>query len=135
MNKDEALKLLEEYLGNFAIHPLFFKELTALLQKDLKGKEKQFFDILIRQLGYLSCYGLAIASIDSHERLQGDGHDFFSIHLQRQQFNIRFLVYIDNNGKSFLLSAFNERAGNKATDYSHKIPTLQERLNYFKEGK
>ena len=71
MNKDEALKLLEEYLGNFAIHPLFFKELTALLQKDLKGKEKQFFDILIRQLGYLSCYGLAIASIDSHERLTG----------------------------------------------------------------
>lgn len=135
MNKDEALKLLEEYLGNFEIHPLFFKELTALLQKDLKGKEKQFFDILIRQLGYLSCYGLAIASIDSHERLQGDGHDFFSIHLQRQQFNIRFLVYIDNNGKSFLLSAFNERAGKKATDYSQKIPTLQERLNYFKEGK
>lgn len=135
MNKDEALKLLEEYLGDFKIHPLFLKELATLLQKDLKGKERQFFETLIRQLDYLTSYGVAIANIDSHERLQGKGHDFFSIHLQRKQFNIRFLVYIDNSGKSFLLSAFNERSGKKATDYTQKIPTLQERLNYFKEGK
>ncbi len=135
MNKDEAIKLLEEYLGDFKIHPLFFKELATLLQKDLKGKEKQFFDTLIKQLGYLASYGVAIANIDSHERLKEKGRDFFSIHLQRKQFNVRFLVYIDNSGKSFLLSAFNERAGKKVSDYSQKIPILQERLNYFKEGK
>lgn len=135
MNKDEAIKLLEEYLGDFKIHPLFFKELATLLQKDLKGKEKQFFDTLIKQLGYLASYGVAIANIDSHERLKEKGRDFFSIHLQRKQFNVRFLVYIDNSGKSFLLSAFNERAGKKVSDYSQKIPILQECLNYFKEGK
>ena len=135
MNKDEAIKLLEENLGDFKIHPLFFKELATLLQKDLKGKEKQFFDTLIKQLGYLASYGVAIANIDSHERLKEKGRDFFSIHLQRKQFNVRFLVYIDNSGKSFLLSAFNERAGKKVSDYSQKIPILQERLNYFKEGK
>lgn len=124
MNKDEAIKLLEEYLGDFKIHPLFFKELATLLQKDLKGKEKQFFDTLIKQLGYLASYGVAIANIDSHERLKEKGRDFFSIHLQRKQFNVRFLVYIDNSGKSFLLSAFNERAGKKVSDYSQKIPIL-----------
>lgn len=86
-------------------------------------------------MGYLASYGVAIANIDSHERLKEKGRDFFSIHLQRKQFNVRFLVYIDNSGKSFLLSAFNERAGKKVSDYSQKIPILQERLNYFKEGK
>ena len=64
-------------------------------------------------MGYLASYGVAIANIDSHERLKEKGRDFFSIHLQRKQFNVRFLVYIDNSGKSFLLSAFNERAGKK----------------------
>lgn len=33
MNKDEALKLLEEYLGNFAIHPLFLKNSQLFFRK------------------------------------------------------------------------------------------------------
>lgn len=33
MNKDEAIKLLEEYLGDFKIHPLFSKNSQLFFKK------------------------------------------------------------------------------------------------------
>lgn len=128
MNKDEAFKLLELYLGEFEKHPLFIKELQDLLKKELKGKEKQFFPMLITQLNNLRSFGIAIAQVDGHERLKGDGCDFYSIHIQRKEFNVRLLVYIAGNGEPYLLSAFYERGGKKKTDYSEKIKVLKSRL-------
>ena len=133
MNKDEAFKLLEIYLGNFRTHPLFIEELQNLLKKDLKGKEGQFFSMLVTQLGNLKAFGVAISQVDGHEKLRGC--DFYSIHISRKEFNIRILAYITRSGESYLLSAFYEREGKKKTDYSEKIKVLESRLNNMMEGK
>lgn len=47
MNTKEAFEQLKEYFSAFAesscFHPLFMKELSSLLKKELKGSEKSFF--------------------------------------------------------------------------------------------
>ena len=51
MNKDEALRLLSEYLSlrqnDFVIHPEFIREIKGLLKKEIKGSEAKFFQQMI----------------------------------------------------------------------------------------
>lgn len=131
MNKKNALLLLKEYLDEytFDLHPRFFKELSDLLAKDLKGKEERFFKLLIAQLKNMQTFGVMVHNVDSNEKLQVRDSHFYSIHLKQSQFNVRLLVHISDAGKCTLLCAFNERSGKKSTDYTNYIPVLQKRLN------
>lgn len=131
MNTQKAFLILKEYLDEYAFsfHPRFFKELSDLLSKDLKGKEERFFKLLVTQLKNMQTFGVTVHTVDSNEILHElDGH-FYSIHLKQSQFNIRLLVHISDAGKCALLCAFNERSGKKSTDYTHYIPVLQNRFN------
>lgn len=46
MNTRDAIHQLLIYLEDFQVHPRFIKELSALLKKELKGKEQKFFTCL-----------------------------------------------------------------------------------------
>ena len=50
MKKKDALKMLAAMLAGLNLHPLFLKELKALLEKELRGKESEFFSVLSAQL-------------------------------------------------------------------------------------
>lgn len=134
MNTKEALALLKEsLLGDFNIHPRFLSELTSLLKKELKGKEKQFFKLFAVQLKNLCTFGIMAHTVDDNEKLKGfDGH-YYSIHLQQKQFNIRMLVHISDNNTISLLSVFYERTGKKSTDYTQYTDLLTERLAQMEE--
>ena len=96
MNTEDMLKELASLLNSFFIHPKFLEELRTLLKTDLKGKESIFFKILTTQLSNIKNFGSKIYTIDSNEILQGaDGH-YYSIHLQKSQFNVRLIVYIND---------------------------------------
>ena len=104
-------------LNSFLIHPKFLEELRTLLKTDLKGKESIFFKILTTQLSNIKNFGSKIYTIDSNEILQGaDGH-YYSIHLQKSQFNVRLIVYINDENIPYFLCAFNERSGKNRTNY------------------
>lgn len=133
MNTKEALTLLIGELSGFRMHERFIKELSALLKKELKGKEKRFFNILTTQLKNISNFGVMVHTVDDNEIIHGgDGH-FYSIHFKQSQFNVRFLVYIFDDGTAYFLSAFYERSGKRATDYTNHIPALEQRLKDLKE--
>ncbi len=131
MNTKDMLKKLAALLTSFSLHPEFTKELATLLKKDLKGKESVFFKMLSTQLGNIKNFGKNVYKVDSNEILQGaDGH-YYSIHLQNSQFNVRLIVYIDDNNLPYFLCAFYERAGKNRTDYSTYTKIMQQRMNYF----
>ena len=131
MNTNEAIQQLLNYLQDFKVHPSFIKELSSLLKKELKGKEKKFFNILITQLKNIQEFKTMIYTVDSNEKLLGYDGNFYSIHLQQSQFNVRFLVHI-TDGSIELLVAFYERGGKKATNYSQYEGILEDRLNDLK---
>lgn len=131
MNTEDMLKELATLLNFFSIHPKFLEELRTLLKKDLKGKEASFFKILTTQLNNIKNFGSQVYKVDSNEILQGaDGH-YYSIHLQKSQFNVRLIVYITDDNISYFLCAFNERSGKSRTNYSAYIAVMKERINYF----
>lgn len=133
MNTKEALELLIKELQGFCLHERFIKELSALLKKELKGKESRFFKLLITQLKNIKDFGVMVHTVDNNEKIHGgDGH-FYSIHFQQAQFNIRFLVYIFDDGTAYFLSAFYERSGKRSSDYTNQIPVLEQRLRELKE--
>ena len=128
--KMKSLKLAS-FLNSFLIHPKFLEELRTLLKTDLKGKESIFFKILTTQLSNIKNFGSKIYTIDSNEILQGaDGH-YYSIHLQKSQFNVRLIVYINDENIPYFLCAFNERSGKNRTNYSTYTTVMKERINYF----
>ena len=73
-----------------------------------------------------------IYNVDSHEQLKGaDGH-YYSIHLQKNQFNVRFIVHISAMSEISLLCAFYERSGKSSTDYSRYTSVMVQRFNELK---
>lgn len=133
MKKEDALELLKKVLGDFCIHKRCLKEIADLLKRDLIGKEKIFFDSLTTQLANIKTFGLLVYTLDNNEQLKGyDGH-YISIHLEKKQFNIRLIVYIDNTSEAFLLHAFYERSGKRHTDYSSCNEIIQARLQELRE--
>lgn len=128
MNTKDALVLLVRELESFSFHSEFINEFTKLLKKELKGKEKVFFKCLTTQLNYIKTLGKNVHIADGHEIIQGfDGH-YYSIHLEQQQFNIRFLVHIDDTGVPIFLCAFYERSGHKNTSYDNYTDILLKRF-------
>lgn len=131
MNTKNAIEQLSIYLDDFQVHPRFIKELSDLLKKELKGKEQKFFTLLITQLKNIQEFGPLIHTIDSNEKLLKCNGNFYSIHLQQSQFNIRLLVHITDSDRQ-LLVAFYERSGKKSTNYTQYIKVLENRLNDLK---
>ncbi len=130
MKTKEALEMLCKAFAGFSFHPQFIKELAELLRGDLKGKESRFFKCLTTQLNYIRSLGVTVHNADGHEIIHGfDGH-YYSIHLQQSQFNVRFLVHIDDSGTPVFLCAFNERSGHRQTSYENYTDVLPAR---FKE--
>ena len=128
MNTRDAIHQLLIYLEVFQVHPRFIKELSALLKKELKGKEQKFFTLLITQLKNIQEFGSMIYMIDSNEKLFKNKEIFYSIHLQQAQFNVRLLIHISDTNAQ-LLAAFYERSGKKSTDYTQYIEVLEHRLD------
>lgn len=128
MNTRDAIHQLLIYLEDFQVHPRFIKELSALLKKELKGKEQKFFTLLITQLKNIQEFGSMIYMIDSNEKLFKNKEIFYSIHLQQAQFNVRLLIHISDTNAQ-LLAAFYERSGKKSTDYTQYIEVLEHRLD------
>ena len=106
MNKDEALKLLLDYLSpiqnDFVIHQCFLKDMMGLLKKELKGSETKFFQQMVTQLDNIKHSGKDIHNIDGNEILRGVGNDsqgvpwdLYSIHLCSDKYNVRFIVKSD----------------------------------------
>ena len=92
---------------------------------------KNTIKILTTQLSNIKNFGSKIYTIDSNEILQGaDGH-YYSIHLQKSQFNVRLIVYINDENIPYFLCAFNERSGKNRTNYSTYTTVMKERINYF----
>ena len=134
MNLHKALEMLANTMSSFSFHPKFMEELYTLLKKDLKGKEAQFFKCLTTQLSYIKSLGVMVHNADGHEIIHGfDGH-FYSIHLQQSQFNVRFLVHIDDYGTPVFLCAFYERSGHSKTGYDDYTDVLKERFEYMMKG-
>lgn len=137
MNQDEAFRILYEYLDGYIFHPKFVDELKRLLAKELSGKESVFFKLLVQQLHNIDEFGFSIDRIDSNERLKYTDGNYYSLHLKRQQFNVRLLICLcreDGKAKAYFLAAFYERAGKGKTDYSRFEKILPSRLAELKGG-
>ena len=133
MNFKDAINTLLPLFSSYSFHPSFIEELGKLLKKDLRGKEKQFFNCLTTQLSYIKTLGVMVYTADDHEIIHGfDGH-FFSIHLTQSQFNVRFLVHIDDFGTPVFLCAFYERSGHSKNSYAGYTAVIQERFNFMRE--
>lgn len=139
MNKDEALRLLSEYLSSrqndFVIHPEFIREIKGLLKKEIKGSEAKFFQQMITQLDNIKLSGKNVHKIDGNEILSGVGNDalgnpwsLYSIHLSSDRYNVRFIIKFDDQSVPFLLYAFYERTGKRKTDYTVPIKISKERF-------
>lgn len=133
MNTKDALALCMGLLGEFRVHDEFLEELYSLLKNELKGKEKPFFKLLMTQLKNITEFGVMVHTVDRNEKIRGKNGHYYSIHFKQSQFNVRFLVYIFDDGKAYFLSAFYERGGKKATDYTSHTSILERRLKDLKE--
>lgn len=134
MNTKDALEILFRTFADYSFHRQFIIELGDLLKSVLKGKENRFFKCLITQLNYIKILGIAVHKADGHEIIRGfDGH-YYSIHLQHAQFNVRFLVHIDNSGKAIFLCAFNEREGHRQTSYEKYINVCEKRYEEMRRN-
>ena len=134
MNTKEILETLVKHFSDFILHDQFVKELHALLKKDLRGQEKDFFNCLATQLSNIKTFGTMVHTTDANEKLKGaDGH-YYSIHLARKQFNVRFIVNIQNDGTPYFLCAFFEKSGKKATDYSAYTKVMEKRFKELMKG-
>lgn len=134
MNTKEILETLKNIFRGFTLHEQFLKELSSLMKKELRGKEREFFNCLTTQMSNIKNFGILVHNTDNNEKLKGaDGH-YFSIHLSRSQFNVRFIVNIQDDGSPFFLCAFFEKSGKKITDYSSYTKIMKQRFLELTEG-
>lgn len=134
MKKEEIIQMLQECLeeGNqngFVFHKQFLQELGALL-KNASGSEKEIFNLLVRQLGYVRDFNRRVNEVDSNEIIKHTKRCYYSLHLQGGRFNIRLIISFMMDNTPVFLVAFYERSGKKKTNYSNYIEILD---NRFKE--
>ena len=130
MNKDQVLETLKEYLTQIIYHSLLLSELISCISKS--GIERKFFTLLLVRLNMLSCDGILVA--DKYKEFESLGNRLFSMHLAGNGFNVRILFFFLPDSRPVLLSAFQEQAGKKKTDYSSHIPVAEKRKKEM-EGK
>ena len=134
MNTKDILETLTKLFSGFILHEQFIKEVNALLKKELKGKEKEFFNCLATQLTNINDFGPLVYTTDNNEILKGaDGH-YYSIHLEKKQFNIRFIINIQDDGTPYFLCAFFEKTGKRISDYSAYTKVMKRRFKELTEG-
>lgn len=139
MNKYQAVQLLIQYLSQydmeFVFHSEFINEIKELLSKNLAGQEKKFFNLMIKQLGFVQTMGKRVHEVNGNERLSNINFeiDLYSLHLNNNVFNIRFLIAFLPNDNPIFLAAFYERAGKKRTNYDSKIGVAKNRYLDFVE--
>jgi len=133
MNTKDAITELLYLLKDFYVHHRCLLEFKSLLKKELSGKADSFLQVLITQLKLLSDLGSRIITVDDHEKLKYSDHDIYSIHLKRNQFNIRLLVIFDKMSNPYLLTVFFERSGKKASDYTDKTRIAYQRYVELQE--
>lgn len=134
MHTKDVIAMLAQLFSGFIFHKEFLNEMYSLLNKELKGKENSFFKSLTTQLNNIKSFGRMVYRVDNNEVLKGaDGH-YYSIHIESKQFNVRQLIYIDDNGTPYFLCCFYERAGKRKTDYTVYTKVMRERLAQLLEG-
>ena len=132
---DSFSDLFDYWFPDGLYHPKFLDEVDQMLRNELSGKEKEFVKATIQQLTFVRELGKDVNLADSNEILRSGGEQqFYSLHLKRKQFNIRFLIAFEDNIPLFLC-AFFERSGKRQTDYTTYNPVLRSRLTeLLKEG-
>lgn len=131
MRKEELLQILKACLeegsqSGFVFHELFIREFFEIL-KNASGSEREIFNHLIRQLGYVRDFGWRVNEVDGNEIIKHTKRSYYSLHLQSKMFNIRLIVGFLPDNTPIFLSAFYEKAGKKKTNYSNYISTLDSR--------
>ena len=146
MNILEALEILSGYLlkydEKFIFHPEFIEDVRKLLRNELKGQEKKFFQGLVTQLENINSHKRGVYKIDGNEILKNIGRDsygnlyeFQSIHINSNQFNIRLIIYFDEEVHPYFLAAFYEKDGQHRSKNSYKkqIPIAKYRLGELRQ--
>lgn len=134
MNKKALLEMLEKFLNGLEMADGFFDDVYELL-KNFSGHEQEFFNLLTKQLHFVSVLGQRVIDVGKNERLK-HVDDFFcvSLRLKGKCFNIRLLVSFTENPPLFL-TAFYEREGKSKTDYTKPIEIAKARRKAYLEGK
>ena len=114
-------------------HPKFIDELSELLKTNLSGCSAAFFKSVVQQLSFLKLLGRDVYRADSNEILKYIDDTFYSLHLKHKQFNVRFIIYIDDNDIPYFLCAFFERSGKRKTSYENYKDVFLSRLSEIKE--
>lgn len=132
MNKKEVLRLLKENLekylpDGFKFHERFMVEFKQLLE-DAKGNEKEIFSLLIKQMNFVKVLGKKVDQANGNEIIKYLNEDYYSLHLQGKNFNLRLLMAFDEEENPVFLVAFYERSGKKASDYTKWKKVLRQRL-------
>ena len=131
MNKrkawEELIKYIEEYQDVFSFHCKFIEEFGKLLLKDASGHEKEVFNIMIKQFGYVKNMKERVFEADGNEILKNTGEDgdYYSLHITNKTVNLRMLMRFSEEKKPIFLAAFNEKQGKKVSNYSQWIPIIR----------
>ena len=123
------LKYLNELnQSKIIIHPLFIKDIENLLKRDLRGQEKEFWKLFLRQVSFIDQFPVQdLYRYDHNEKLKYNNQDIYSLHLQTKVFNLRILAE-PRSETIVLLVMFNEKSGKRRTNYSYQLKKLGKRL-------
>lgn len=136
MNKKTAFDLLIKHLTEyntqgFIFHSDFIKELRELITKHSAGHEKELFNIMIKQFGFVNTFNTMVNTTDSNEILKGlkNEMDFYSLHIENKFLNFRLLMTFTPENTPVFLVAFFEKSGKKVSSYDKYKPVLKTRYN------
>lgn len=142
MNKRKALKELLEYIQEYEerycylFHIKFIEELSEIIKKDASGHERELFNIMIKQFGFVNTLNVRVSEADSNEILKDTGSDenYYSLHISNKTVNIRMLMRFTKDGRPVFLAVFNEKAGKKKSDYTGWIAIIKKRYIRMEGG-
>lgn len=136
MNKKAAFDLLIKYLTEynaqgFKFHQKFIEELRELIANHSVGHEKELFNLMIKQFGFVNTFSTMVNTADSNEILKdvNSGMDFYSLHIQSKTLNFRLLMTFTSENTPVFLVAFFEKSGKKISSYDKYTPVLKTRYN------
>ena len=132
MNLTQIAKLFDSLFKGIAVHPAFVQEFYQCIAAT--GYEEQVRKALIRALMILNTLGTIATRHDGFEVLKGSG-GIYSMHLEGKSFNLRVLYGFLPSQEPVLLLCFQERVGNKKTEYAAYTAPAASRLTEMKEGK
>ena len=132
MNKKKALELFRENLekyhdDGFLFHRLFVEELGKLINNS-QGNEKKIFELLAKQLVHVKEQRRNVYMVAGNEILRHLDKDYYSLHLQGKNFNIRLLMTFDSRENPVFLAAFYERSGKKKSSYNEYKDVIDSRF-------